>query len=142
MLAKGSIRAILPSRNASSDDRASSTSSDDVITRVDQLLDLDSVLVPRRQELGPEAADAVVPAVLLARQERVRGRDPLDLGIEDLSHLVEAALEVADVDALEGGEQPAHDLDVLLRHPPAQYRLCGAGACRRRSSVQQTSWAF
>ena len=46
----------------------------------------------------------------------MRGRDPLDLGVEDLSNLVEAALEVADVDALEGGEQPAHGLEVLLRH--------------------------
>jgi hypothetical protein len=51
----------------------------------------------------------------------MRGSDPLDLRIEDLSYLVEAAVEVADVDALEGDEQPAHDLDVLLRHRPTQY---------------------
>jgi hypothetical protein len=37
----------------------------------------------------------------------VRGRDPLDLRIEELSYLVEAAPEVVDVDALEGGEQCA-----------------------------------
>src|SRR4029450_1201160 len=116
---------------------------DDLITRVDQLLDLDAVLVPGRQELGPEAADAVVPAVLLARQERVRGRDPLDLRIEDLSYFVEPALhaprratppppalvhfssfagpralDFPPVDAGKGGEQPAHGLDVLLRHRP------------------------
>ena len=33
---------------------------------------------------------------------------------------------VADVDALEGGEQPAHDLDVLLRHRPRSIPREGA----------------
>ena len=46
----------------------------------------------------------------------MRRRDPLDIGIDDLSHTLEAALDAADVDGLEGGEQSAHDLNVLLRH--------------------------
>ena len=112
------------------------TNRDDLITRVDQLVDLDAVLVPDRQELGPEAADAVVPAVLLARQERMRGRDPLDLGIEDFSHLVEATLEVADADAPEGGEQSADGLDVLLRHRPS-----GQQGDSVRFAVRVRRWA-
>ncbi len=82
----------------------------DLIAEVQELLRLHLILLPRRQEVLPEAAQSRMPPVAVGAEKGLRDGEPLDLGIEQLKPDPSRQIDRLEL------VKAAHDLDVLPRH--------------------------
>jgi len=103
---------------------AHSRDDDDLIARVEEFLRFHEVLIPGRNEIGPEAPDAFVSLIRATGQQPLRDGDPFDIRVEEL---LEGRVGSLDLVKLVGPRKLSKDstrqLDVLLRHRPRSISL-------------------